>query len=60
LTRKLISSIRILRYTPVGVGNVFLFEIGDIVRFSLSRREWSIDLHIVDTKGFVGNPRITN
>jgi hypothetical protein len=27
---------------------------------SLSRKEWPIDLHIVDTKGSAGKPWITN
>jgi hypothetical protein len=39
--------------------NVFL-EIRHIACFSLNRQEWSIDLHIVDTRGFTSNPRITN
>jgi hypothetical protein len=43
----------------IRVGGIF-FETRLYACISLSRREWPIDLHIVDTKRSAGNPWITN
>jgi hypothetical protein len=55
----LIADLPLLLYAWAPGSFFFFFEIRHIACISLSRREWSIDLHIV-TKGFTGKPWITN